>query len=455
MSQVRRAINFVQEFSIPLILGVIAGLIHANVAPESYQHMIHLDWTSIFGSSEAHAGGGGAHGVPYWKTVHFLINDIFMALFFGIAAKEITESVLPGGALNPPSKAVNPLLGTIGGIVGPAGFYLICVFILVTSPEQIGVASGVFGSTSPEHIIAGQHWSDATQLAANGWGIPTATDIALAWLFARLIFGNKGSAVGFLLLLAVADDAIGLVIIAVFYPSQTPEPVYMLLAVAGMAVAFGMRKFGVKNWHPYILIAGPLSWCGFYMSHLHPALALVPIVPFLPGPKVDTGLYEPAEDEEEEHHAHDALHSFEHDLKLFVDVGLFFFAWANAGVQLGGINIVTWIVLGSLIFGKTIGITFFSWLGTVLGFPLPDGMKIKHLVVASIIAGLGLTVALFVSGEAFKGPAGVEIMGAAKMGSLMTVIAGFLALGLGKIWGVKQDDGEGAPGDQDVSEAAH
>jgi NhaA family Na+:H+ antiporter len=82
-------------------------------------------------------------------------------------------------------------------------------------------------------------------------------------------------------------------------------------------------------------------------------------------------------------------------------------------------------------------------------------MKIKHLVVASIIAGLGLTVALFVSGEAFKGPAGVEIMGAAKMGSLMTVIAGFLALGLGKIWGVKQDDGEGAPGDQDVSEAAH
>ena len=99
-------------------------------------------------------------GFPIGRP-YTLINDIFMALFFGIAAKEITESVLPGGALNPPSKAVNPLLGTIGGIVGPAGFYLICVFILVTSPEQIGVASGVFGSTSPEHIIAGQHWSDA------------------------------------------------------------------------------------------------------------------------------------------------------------------------------------------------------------------------------------------------------------------------------------------------------
>jgi len=171
-------------------------------------------------------------------------------------------------------------------------------------------------------------------------------------------------------------------------------------------------------------------------------------VPFLPAPSHDTGLYEPAEDEEEEHHAHPALHAFEHDLKLFVDLGLFFFAWANAGVPLGGMNIITWIVLGSLIFGKTIGITLFSWLGTVLGFPLPDGMKMKHLVVASLIAGLGLTVALFVSGEAFKGPAGANLMGAAKMGSLLTIIAGFAALVIGKMWGVKQDTDEGAPPDE-------
>lgn len=453
--RVQKAVNFIQEFSVPLILGVVVGLVHANVDFEGYQNLVYMDWTSIFGSSTAEAGATTPTGIPHWQSLHFLINDIFMALFFGIAAKEITEAVLPGGALNPPSKAVNPLLGTIGGIVGPAGFYVIFVFLMVTTPEQIGVAKEVFGSTSADHIIAGKHWSDATQLAANGWGIPTATDIALAWLFARVIFGNKGSAVGFLLLLAVADDAIGLVIIAVFYPSQTPEPIYMLLAVAGMAVAFGLRKFGVKGWHPYILIAGPLSWCGFYMSHLHPALALVVIVPFLPAPKEDTGLFEPAEDEDEHHHAHAALHAFEHDLKLFVDIGLFFFAWANAGVPLGGMNIITWIVLGSLIFGKTIGITLFSWLGTVLGFPLPDGMKMKHLVVASLIAGLGLTVALFVSGEAFKGPAGATIMGAAKMGSLMTIIAGFGALALGKVWGVKQDAGETEDGGEQPAEAAH
>src|SRR5699024_1541828 len=116
-------------------------------------------------------------------TPHWLVNDIFMVFFFGIAAVEIVEAMLPGGALNPPSKAVNPLFGTLGGVLGPVAVY----FAL-------------------SYMIGG----DQTEAINKGWGIPTATDIALAWLVARVVFGESHPAVNFLLLLAVADDAIGL-----------------------------------------------------------------------------------------------------------------------------------------------------------------------------------------------------------------------------------------------------
>ena len=71
---------------------------------------------------------------------------------------------------------------------------------------------------------------------ARGWGIPTATDIALAWLVARMIFGSAHPAVAFLLLLAVADDGIGLAIIAIFYgdPTNPAKPIFLLLVAAGI-----------------------------------------------------------------------------------------------------------------------------------------------------------------------------------------------------------------------------
>jgi len=278
----------------------------------------------------------------------------------------------------------------------------------------------------------------------NGWGIPTATDIALAWLVARLIFGNKHPAVNFLLLLAVADDAIGLIIIAVFYgnPDLPAAPQYLLYyTVPGMIIAYVLRRKNVQAWLPYILFGGTLSWFGFISAHLHPALALVPIVPFLPGPSRDTGLFEPEDETDQEHaaghhhHDHSPLHNFEHNLKLPVDLGLFFFAFANAGVQFASVNAVTWIILASLIVGKVIGISFFSGLGSKVGFPLPEGMTMRHLVVAATVAGLGLTVALFVAGQAF--PDSSPYNGPAKMGAVLSAGAAIVAIVLAKILGIK------------------
>ena len=173
-----------------------------------------------------------------------------MVFFFGVAAKEITESVLPGGALNPVSKAINPLMGTLGGVFGPAGLYFLLAFIF-------------YGGTNDFPVVA------------NGWGIPTATDIALAWLVARMVFGKGHPAVNFLLLLAVADDAIGLGIIAVFYPDPDfpVQPAWLLLTFGGMVSAYGMRRANLRFWPAYILIAGGMSWMGLFKSSIEPALA--------------------------------------------------------------------------------------------------------------------------------------------------------------------------------------
>ena len=393
-----RFLSLLQQFSIPLIAGVVIALAVANLFPESYHAIVH--WKPL--------GDVGVLGHPL--DLHFLINDIFMVLFFGIAAKEITESCLPGGNLNPVRKAINPLLATVGGVLGPVA----CFFAAL----HFAHASGAFGEL--EHL----GYKDL----ARGWGIPTATDIALAWLVARTVFGAGHPAIDFLLLLAVVDDGIGLVIIAAFYgdPANPARPIFLLVVLAAMLLAFALRRAKVKSWIPYVLIAGPIAWTGLMLAHLHPALALVFIVPFLPGPARDTGLYDV------EHDLPSTLHDFEHQLKLPVDLGLFFFAFANAGVELAEVGPMTWIILGSLVVGKTLGISAFALLASKLGFPLPARMRVKHVAMAGLIAALGLTVALFVAGAAFgKIDPGME--GQAKMGALLSGLVGLLAIGLGRV----------------------
>ena len=376
-----RHLSLLREFSIPLLAGVVVAILWANLNPSGYDQFIN---------------GPLIGGLSF----HFISNELFMVLFFGIAAVEITQSCLPGGDLNPISRAVNPLLGTLGGVIGPIATYFL-LNSLIGGPEL-----------------------------RNGWGIPTATDIALAWLTARTIFGAAHPAVSYLLLVAVADDAIGLAIIAIFYPNPAMPvaPAWLGLTLLGMLVAFTLRKLNIRNYWPYILIGGALSWTGLHHAHLHPALALVFIIPFLPHAKREhKHLFE------EDLSDRTPLSRFEHEWKVFVDFGLFMFSLANAGVQFSSVGTVTWLVLAALIFGKTIGIFSFGWLATRLGFPLPQGMQPRDLLIAGVIAGTGFTVALFVAGEAFTDPV---IKGAAKMGAMFSLAAALLGLVVGRLSGV-------------------
>jgi NhaA family Na+:H+ antiporter len=408
----RGFVNLLQEFSIPLLSGVAVAMLAANLAPVWYEHAIH--WKPF----------GALQVFGHDLTLHFLVNDVFMVLFFGIAAKEITESTLPGGSLNPPSKAVNPLLATVGGVVGPILVFFAGLWLLF----ELGIyEDGV---------------ADAEALA-RGWGVPTATDIALAWLVARMVFGRGHPAVDFLLLLAVADDAIGLVIIAVFYgdPMHPVAPEFLGLIAAGMAWAFTLRRLAVNHWLPYVWVGGLLSWSGLMLAHLHPALALVFIVPFLPGPRRDIGLFTRKDEVDrlgpalahDLHIDHSPLHKFEVAHKVWVDFGLFFFAFANAGVPLAGIGPMTWLILGSLVIGKVFGISIFALVASKVGFPLPARMGVREVVMAGLVAALGLTVALFVASEAFLDEA---LLGQAKMGALFSGFVGLFAIAIGRMAGI-------------------
>lgn len=378
----KERLNLLREFSLPLLCGVIAALVWANTSPDSYDRFLH-------------------HSFLGPLSFHFLTNDIFMVFFFGIAAVEITQSVLPGGDLHPVKKSVNPLLATLGGVIGPAVVYLV-LNRFIGAPEL-----------------------------SRGWGIPTATDIAFAWLVARMIFGANHPAVAFLLLLAVVDDGIGLAIIAVFYPDPRfpVQPAWLLLTAGGMAAAFLLRGRTRSYW-PAVLAGGTLSWSGLYLAHLHPALALVFIIPFLPAAK-----YEKKHLFEEDESDWSAIAQFEHDWKIIVDFGLFLFGLANAGVELSSMGTATWLVLAALLAGKTGGIFLLGSLAAFLGFPLPGTMQKTDLLVAGIIAGFGFTVALFVSGVAFIEPVH---QGAAKMGAMLSCFAAVLAVIAGRLLRIRK-----------------
>jgi NhaA family Na+:H+ antiporter len=209
-------------------------------------------------------------------------------------------------------------------------------------------------------------------------------------------------------------------------------PAWLLLTLLGMILSMFLNKKKVMSYWPYIIFGGALSWSGLYLAHIHAALALVFIIPFLPHKEKETlKLFE------SKIKPVSALEKFERDFSTFVDFGLFMFGLINAGVMFSEVNNLTWIVLLSLLIGKTGGIFIFSSISSMLGFKMPKGMDKKDLFTAGIIASMGLTVALFLSGAAFVDTA---LQGSAKMGALFSAAAFLIALAVSKILRIKKKE---------------
>jgi NhaA family Na+:H+ antiporter len=365
-SSLNRTLSRAVESSLALPTGALIALVWANTALDSYERFSH--------------------------AFEFLVNDVGMAFFFALAAKEVVEATAPGGALNTWRRAALPVAAAAGGMAAPALLYIALIPLL-------GLDGGL----------------------QRGWAIPCATDIAFSYLIAKAIF-RRHPVIPFLLLLAIADDALGLVILAIFYPvRELGVVVGATLLAAALAISFVLRRRQVKSFWPYVAVAGSAAWAALFYGGLHPALALVPIVPFMPRARRDPGLFVEAPA-----HAHDTLSQFEHWWKYPVQGVLLLFGLVNAGVPIQQTGPGTWLVLISIVLGKPIGILLLSGAAVAAGLALPARLGWCDLVVAAIAAGIGFTVALFFAVAAF--PVAGALLDQTKMGALLSVAAAPLAV---------------------------
>lgn len=364
----RRASGFVLDYLIALPVGCAAALAWANTFPESYYRFAH--------------------------ATTFLVNDVGMAFFLALITKEVAEATVPGGALHPWRRAALPVAAAIGSVAMSIAIYL-------------AVAHN-YG----EHMLEG------------GWVAACAIDIPGSYIIARLIFGRH-PAVPFLLLLAISSDAMGLAAVAVLHPVGDAHPV---IGLALMAVAVGgaaaLKHRHVKSFWLYLIGPGVVSWWALFLGGVHPALALVPIVPFFPHGRHDRGLMvEPAPQ------AHDTLTLFERWWQLPVEGVLFLFGLVNAGVPLHGLEEGMWAIpLAAL--GRPIGIVVAAGVAIAAGLHLPLRVGWRELVVVGCTATIGLVFALFFATAVM--PLGVLLL-ELKMGALVTIAGGGLAFAAARL----------------------
>ena len=377
-----KLLSFVFDNSLLLLAGTVAAVIWANLDVASYDRVTH--------------------------PLHFWANDVGMVFFFALAAKEVFEATLPGGPLASARQALSPLAAALGGMVAPALIYL-----------------ALTSTVGPPEL-------------SRGWAIPCATDIAFSAMIARVIFPSGHPAIPFLLLLAIADDALGLMILAVFYPSGPLSVAALtILMTAAILSALWLKRRGVRNFWPYVIGPGSLSWAALYFGGFHPALALVPVVPFMPHSPRDLGLFDPREALRV-----DTLSQFEHWWTTPVQFVLLFFGLANAGVPFAQVGPGTYFVLAALLLGKPIGILLFAGVARLAGVTLPEGLQVRDLVVVGIAAAIGFTVSLFFATAAFSGGAALA---ETKMGAFLSFSAAPVALIASRFLRGRPHDGRNGP----------
>lgn len=364
----RRASVFVLEYLLALPVGCAAALAWANTGPESYYRFAH--------------------------ATAFVVNDIGMVFFFALITKEVAEATLPGGALHPWRRAALPVVAAIGSVLVSIAIYL--------------AVNHYFG----EHMLE------------DGWVAACAIDIPGTYVIARLIFGRH-PAVPFLLLLAIAADGIGLAAVAVLHPVGDAHPVIgLFLMVAALGGAAVLRHRRVKSFWLYLLGPGVVSWTALFVGGVHPALALVPIVPFFPHGRRDRGLMvEPLPQ------AHDTLTMFERWWQLPVEGVILLFGLVNAGVPLHGLEEGMWAIPIAAL-GRPFGIAAAVGIAISAGLHLPLRVGWREVLVVGCTATIGLVFALFFAAAVM--PLGALLL-EMKMGALITIAGGGLAFAVARV----------------------
>lgn len=315
------------------------------------------------------------------------INDGLMAIFFLLVGLEIKREIVEG-ELSSFRKASLPVLAAIGGVLVPA------------------VIFSLFNNGTP---------------TANGWGIPMATDIAFALGILSLLGNNVPSGLKiFLAALAIVDDLMAILVIAIFYSTELHLN-YLVYAGGLFALQIIFNRIGLKNIFFYI-IPGIVMWYFIHHSGIHATIAGVLTALTLPTTK--------GADES-------PLEKLEHALTKpvnFLIMPIFAIANTNITFESGmteGLlsNLGLGIVLG-LFLGKPIGIFAMSWLSVKLKIAqLPEATKWTHVLGLGILGGIGFTMSIFIALLSFNAPSlQAEAKFAILIASVLAGISGFLLL---------------------------
>ena len=398
---------------IVLIVMTIAALLWANLSPSSYEHFWHMPFAMTIGSW---VGNG---------DLHWLINDALMTIFFFNIGLEV-KGEMTYGELHDPKAASLPIIAAAGGMLFPALIYL------TLCPH---------GENS----------------AANGWGIPTATDIAFV-VGCMAILGKKvpHALRVMILTLAIADDIGAILVIAIGYPSgdginfSALGMAFVLLALFNVFFRIGVRNMLLLHF------TGVAVWAFFVKSGVHPTIAGVLLGLSVPAKAVvakgvvaqfasgvGNVLSGETKDRNEQYEvftmlkrgASESVSLQERLYKMLVPWVNFaimpLFALANAGVEikLQGFELpVMSAVALALIFGKPIGIFLFSLLSVKIGLSKKPSYSWKVLWGGGMLAGIGFTMALFVASLAF------DVGGRQDSAKLGILLGSFCAAILGTIY---------------------
>jgi len=418
---VHRFIHIEAVSGIALLIASAAALIWANSPfAAGYEALWHTPLSIGLGD------------FVFSRSLHYWLNDALMTVFFLVVGMEIRREIHEG-SLADLRQAALPVIAALGGVAAPTLFYL---------------------------AINGQ------ELTRRGWAVPTATDIAFAVgvlaLLGRSIPRNVRI---FLLALAIIDDIVAVLIIALFY-SGGLDFKGLFIAAAGILAVFALQAIGVASAYAYTL-PGALLWFGLLWSGAHPALAGVVlglITPVVPRRAEEQPLETAtralddlrglaAQRVADPHRKARPLRSLrkaqrellppvtrvQMALHPWVAFGILpLFAFANAGVNISGIDLsiadvrqVTVGVIAALVVGKPLGVIGASWLAVRSGIcRLPTAVTWSGICLVGLLAGIGFTMSIFIAALAFNDP---HLLNAAKAGVLVaSSVAGIAGLTWGK-----------------------
>jgi len=406
---------------VALITAAVVALLWAN---SPFAQSYHQLWDAPIA---VHLGP-----ISLTQTLHFVINDGLMTIFFLVVGLEIRRE-MQDGALSGWRVAALPLAAAIGGIAIPAVIYLVVI--------------------------------DDTALQA-GWAVPTATDIAFAVGVLALL--GKSVPIGvriFLLAFAVIDDIAAVVIIALFYSGGLSWSGFPIIA-AGLLLIFALRAIGVNSGLAYV-VPGAAIWFGFLEAGLHPTLAGVVLGLMAPARplRAGDGPLESAAKALTELTERIRARSRDSDqilksvmtltraprellapvvrvqsvLHPWVAYGVMpLFALANAGVSLQGLNLaggavpeVMTAIFLALVLGKPAGILAGTWIAVRAGVcQMAPGLNWFGVLLAACLGGIGFTMSIFIATLAFPEPG---TLAAAKLGVLLaSLVAGLLGIAVGR-----------------------